>query len=147
MYSDADALNAIGDALPALSSANPREIKRYINLFRFYTFIVQHQELHGVTPPDSGSIAKLAALAIRWPHLISLLSQRPTEVTSPMDVLERGARAARDSNDEPWREALECAGLLTEMAEQSSQLPGWSRDLRDFLATGPEVGEAAARLL
>ena len=64
-----------------------------------------------------------------------------------MDVLERGARAARDSNDEPWREALECAGLLTEMAEQSSQLPGWSRDLRDFLATGPEVGEAAARLL
>ena len=149
LYSDADALNAIGDALPALSSANPREIKRYINLFRFYTFIVQHQQLRGVTAPDSGSIAKLAALVIRWPHLLSLLSQRPSEGTSPMNVLEQGARAARDSEDDPWRKALTGTGLLTETAtgEQPSQLPDWSRDLRDFLATGPEVGEAAARLL
>jgi hypothetical protein len=145
LYSDADAVNAIGDALPALSSANPREIKRYINLFRFYTFIVQHQQLHGVTAPDSGSIAKVAALAIRWPHLLSLLSQRPTEVTSPMNDLERGARAAGDSKDDLWQKALIDTGLLTEMA--TGEQPSWSRDLRNFLATGPEVGEAAARLL
>jgi hypothetical protein len=149
LYSDADALNAIGAALPALSSANPREIKRYINLFRFYTFIVQRQRLHGVVAPAGGSIAKLAALAIRWPHLLSLLTQQPVGATSPMNVLERGARAASNSEDDPWREALTRTGLYAEIGagDKPLPLPDWSRDLRDFLATGPEVGEAAARLL
>lgn len=110
---------------------------------------MQHQQVNGVTVPDSGSIAKLAALVIRWPHLLALLSQRPREGTPPMNVLEQGARAARDSEDDPWREALTRTGLLTETAagEPPFQLPDWSRDLRDSLATGPEVGEAAARLL
>ena len=149
LYSDADALNAIGAALPALSSANPREIKRYINLFRFYTFIVQQQRLHGVAAPAGGSIAKLAALAIRWPHLLSLLSQQPAGTTSPMNVLERGARAVGNSGEDPWREALTQTGLFTGTAadDKPLPLPDWSRDLRAFLATGPEVGEAAARLL
>lgn len=149
LYSDADALNAIGAALPALSSANPREIKRYINLFRFYTFIVQRQRLHGVAAPTAGSIAKLAALAIRWPHLLSLLSQPPTENKSPINMLEQGARAAGNGENDPWRKALTRIGLLTETAanEKPLPLPDWSQDLRGFLATGPEVGEAASRLL
>ena len=148
LYSDADALNAIGAALPALASANPREIKRYINLFRFYTFIVQRQRLHGVAAPASESIAKLAALAIRWPQLLSLLSQ-PIGSKSPMNVLEQGARMTRNGGGDPWREALTRTGLLTEVDadERPPPLPDWSQDLRNFLATGPEVSEAAARLL
>jgi hypothetical protein len=36
IYTDTTAFDAIGAALPALRSSNPREIKRYVNLFRFY---------------------------------------------------------------------------------------------------------------
>jgi hypothetical protein len=39
LYTDNSAFDAIGAALPALRSSNPREIKRYVNLVRFYSFI------------------------------------------------------------------------------------------------------------
>jgi peptidoglycan hydrolase-like protein with peptidoglycan-binding domain len=151
LYSDADAVSAIKAALPALASANPREIKRYINLFRFYTFIVQRQRLQGVPAPSGESIAKLAALAIRWPHLLSTLGQRRSNTERPMSALERSARAVgtgTGSDVDSWRAALELAGLLTQATDGGpALLPEWSVDLREFLANGPEVGEAASRLL
>ncbi len=66
----------IVEALPNLDSANPREIKRFINLFRFYTFVSQQDRLRGVPAPDGPEIAKLAVLAIRWPHLLNALGAR-----------------------------------------------------------------------
>jgi len=125
LYSDADALASIETALPALNSSNPREIKRYINLFRFYTFIVQRQRLDGLAAPPGDCIAKLAALAIRWPHLLTSLSQpssSPDRVPGALvTVLEQAARTSTDSVQDgtdspeppadPWCAALRATGL------------------------------------
>jgi hypothetical protein len=129
LYSDADAADAMEAALPALASANPREIKRYINLFRFYTFIVQRQRLQGVPAPSGDSIAKLAALAIRWPHLLPALSRDGSVICG----LERATRG-----DDTWEATVEAAGLLPEHG---------TNELRTFLHIGPEIGGVAARLL
>jgi KAP family P-loop domain len=163
LYRDADALTAINAALPALSSSNPREIKRYINLFRFYTFIVQRQRLDGLFAPPADCIAKVAALAIRWPQLLSTLGHAqpgdvlpgqgpPGQVASLVAVLEQAARSTSGA-DENWARALRQAGLTrpagtvgsTECAAET--LPEWSAQLRSFLAAGPEVGHFATRLL
>ncbi|MFL6071858.1 MAG: P-loop NTPase fold protein [Mycobacteriales bacterium] len=129
LYSDADAADAMEAALPALASANPREIKRYINLFRFYTFIVQRQRLQGIPAPSGDSIAKLAALAIRWPHLLPVLSRDGSVICG----LEEAAR-----DDDTWKAATNTAGLLPRHGTD---------ELRTFLSHRPEIGRIAARLL
>ncbi len=90
LYSDADAHEAITRGVAMLKTANPREIKRFINLFRFYTFIAHRQRLGGAGPVTGDQIAKLAALAIRWP---SLLSEFTTKVdgVSKLDLMHEDA--------------------------------------------------------
>jgi KAP family P-loop domain/NB-ARC domain len=140
-YSDADSRDAIVAALPALDSANPREIKRFINLFRFYTFIAQQDRLRNVPAPDGREIAKLAVLAIRWPHLLNALGARLATEDAPtaLALLERQARAESGG----WEQALTAVGL-----DGGGDLDHtWSGDLRDFLAADPPIATASARLL
>ncbi|MFC7643538.1 hypothetical protein ACFQX6_24160 [Streptosporangium lutulentum] len=73
LYSDENAYRAIEFVLPALTFFNPREIKRYVNVFRFYSFLTYRRTLAGAAPASDGEVAKLAALTIHWPHLLSLL--------------------------------------------------------------------------
>jgi Cdc6-like AAA superfamily ATPase len=166
LYSDADSRDAIVDALPKLDSANPREIKRFINLFRFYTFVAQQDRLRGVPAPDSPEIAKLAVLAIRWPHLLNALGARLAIDGAPSALahLERHAReganaAARatvaeaaGANGRPdlWEEALATAGLAD--GAITAGAPGvadhlWVDELRGFLASEPPIAKASERLL
>jgi hypothetical protein len=49
LYGDTAAYDAIAAALPVLKSSNPREIKRYLNLFRFYAFTAFRRKLGGAT--------------------------------------------------------------------------------------------------
>jgi hypothetical protein len=94
LYSDADARDAIIDVIPALNSSNPREIKRFINLFRFYTFIVQQYRLRGEAAPTGPEIAKLAVLAIRWPHLLNMLGEKTDDgLSTVLGYLEKQARS------------------------------------------------------
>jgi hypothetical protein len=41
IYRDEDAAEVLAAALPGLGETTPREIKGYLNLFRYYTFIVE----------------------------------------------------------------------------------------------------------
>ncbi|MFE6923361.1 P-loop NTPase fold protein [Nocardia sp. NPDC057663] len=141
LYRDADAADAIAAALPSLAATTPREIKRYINLFRFYTFVAQRQRLDGRMAPSAEQIAKLAALAIRWPHLVSLLGPSSNDVEHPLEVLEQASR----DDTRSWGQVLAVAGLIALPAE--TDLPMWCTDLRNFLAAGPRIGTLAARLL
>jgi hypothetical protein len=155
LYSDADAREAILAAVPALNSINPREIKRFINLFRFYTFITQQDRLRGVPAPTGPAIAKLAVLAIRWPHLLNLLGGRlsgDTAVTV-LSHLEQCADRHTDGRTAPgttsyerWRQALFEVGLV-DSHDLSSSDPSWAEDLRQFLAAGPSIATAANHLL
>ncbi|MFC7614027.1 hypothetical protein ACFQV2_11150 [Actinokineospora soli] len=116
-YTDDQALTAIGAALPALGTPNPREIKRYVNLFRFYSFIVaaRRSEITAV------QIAKIAGLAIRWPDLLTTLARDDT-----LTRLER-------EDDDAWD------GLRAAQPRLDA--------LRAFLRQGPRISEAARLLL
>ena len=145
LYSDADALAAIQAAWPALS-ANPREIKRYVNLFRFYTFVLERQRLEGFPVPRGDSIARLAALAIRWPYLLTAFADVNGD-DSATSLVGRLEAAARAESDEAWHAAMAEAGLMAKDKDGKPLLPEWSSPLRRFLEQDPKVGDLAARLL
>ncbi|WP_248965256.1 P-loop NTPase fold protein [Sphaerisporangium perillae] len=75
LYSDESAFTAIARVLPALTLSNPRELKRYVNVFRFYSFVTYRHALAGAPKATDEEVAKLAVLTIRWPHLLSLLAR------------------------------------------------------------------------
>jgi len=64
-------LRTLIDELPP----NPREIKRFINVYRFYAFIQYEREAAGLPAPTLEGVAKLALLAVRYPHLLSALGE------------------------------------------------------------------------
>ncbi|MEU4833961.1 P-loop NTPase fold protein [Streptosporangium sp. NPDC023615] len=105
LYSDENAYRAIEFVLPALTFFNPREIKRYVNVFRFYSFLTYRRALAGAAPASDGEVAKLAALAVQWPHLLTLLVKE-YEGVSVLRLLEGAAGDA-----ESWRRALRETGL------------------------------------
>jgi len=146
LYSDAASRDAILATVPMLDSSSPREIKRFINLFRFYTFIAQQYRLRNEPAPDGPEIAKLAVLAIRWPHLLNALGTRLTGKGAPtvlahLETHARGGEGQRDA----WNGALAAAGL--DGAEPDSPEHAWGVELRRFLASGPAIAAASERLL
>lgn len=128
LYSDVAAWTAISSTLPQFGSSNPRDLKRYLNLYRFYAFITQRRRLEGIAPPSGNQIAKATALAIRWPHLLTLLEAEHDGIRN-ITRLETASRKA-----DAWQKELEAAGLPQ----------GDHDDLRAFLASGEPIGGAAA---
>ncbi|TYK46711.1 P-loop NTPase fold protein [Actinomadura decatromicini] len=154
LYSDLDAHAVLARSLPVLGSRNPREIKRFVNLFRFYSFVAERQRLLGAPAPDQEQIAKLAAFAIRWPHVISMLGASTATAASehPLDRLER---TAREGDPSGW--TTELRTIFPVFDVQSDQQPdpaaspalppGWGDDLRTFLREGPEIAPIAPRFI
>ncbi|MFF5204723.1 P-loop NTPase fold protein [Streptosporangium sp. NPDC000396] len=105
LYSDENAYRAIEFVLPALAFFNPREIKRYVNVFRFYSFLTYRRALAGAAPASDGEVAKLAALTSYWPHLLSPLV-REIEGTTVLQRLEETA-----GDDSAWEQAVRETGL------------------------------------
>ncbi|WP_066936037.1 KAP family P-loop NTPase fold protein [Microtetraspora fusca] len=103
LYTDENAYRAIEAALPVLSSANPRQLKRYVNVFRFYSFVTYRQSLAGAERADDAAVAKVAALAVRWPHLLSALAKECGSGETVLEVLEK---AASTGSVDAWAEAL-----------------------------------------
>lgn len=130
LYSDADAHEAIAAGISLLGPVNPREVKRFINLFRFYTFIAYRQRLNGGESVTSRHVTKLAALAIRWPSLLGLFAHRFDSKQTGLEVLQK---AAQDESE--WISATEALGIESEP------------QLRTFLAAQPNIASLAARLL
>jgi hypothetical protein len=140
IYRDEDAADALAAALPGLGGTTPRAIKRYLNLFRFYTFIVELQRLDGAASPSKEQVAKLAALAIRWPQLVATIGGAGTDDEHPLEGLEEASRTGAG-----WTEAL--ARYCGVAPAVGGAAPAWYTDVRTFLADGPRVGALAARLL
>jgi hypothetical protein len=146
LYSDADSRDAILATIPMLDSSSPREVKRFINLFRFYSFIAQQYRLRNEPAPDGPEIAKLAVLAIRWPQLLNALGTRLAGEGTPTALaqLEAQARAGAAQPD-GWQGALAAAGL--DGADPGSAEHVSTAELHRFLASGPPIAAASERLL
>jgi KAP family P-loop domain len=153
LYSDAEAYDTLRDALPLLPSRNPREIKRFVNLFRFYSFIAQRSHLIGGLGASREQIAKVAAFAIRWPSVVSMLAAVPDTNGYILQALENAARA-----DDPalWDKAVRenLPRLIPPYAQAAPHVdpptptdpPGaQNRELRQFMREGVDIGTIAVQ--
>jgi phospholipase C len=148
LYSDQQAFEAIESALPELGSTNPREIKRYINLFRFYKFIAYRKHLDGAPDTPDEEIARLATLVIRWPDLVSVLMMPGEDGQTNLTALTRVAVETASATGgsvkiEAWVHLLVHIGLQTGDAYQAGR---WD-DLRCFLAAAQGIAEVAERFI
>ncbi len=139
LYSDENAYRAIEFVLPALTFFNPRQIKRYVNVFRFYSFLTYRRALAGAAPASEAEVAKLAALTIHWPHLLSLLVME-VEGTTVLQILERAAGAG---DDRAWEQAVHEAGLAGHGAWDGVHLD----TLRTLLSCPHPIADLARHLL
>ena len=123
----------------ALPGRNPREIKRFVNLFRFYAVISAERAFGGRTSPQLDQVAKLAVLAIRWPQLINLLL-KPCPGGTWLESLEAAARQSPPDAAEPaWDNLVSASGLSGQLAVSPD---GEAQDLRTFLANSIAIGNA-----
>jgi hypothetical protein len=130
---------------------NPREIKRFVNVFRFYAFIRQERVSDGLSAPDTlAEVAKLAVLAVRWPHLRAALGRQigATERETVLALLE--APIAELAEDASWVDRRASLAKVLDEAQLPQQLRDAllaSEELCRLLATGPPIGTAAAGFL
>ena len=76
---------------------NPREIKRFANLFRFFAMIyVERQIAQLPTPGSPRELAKLAVLGILWPGLLSALAVPIDGERTVYQLLEEPGEDATD---------------------------------------------------
>jgi hypothetical protein len=129
-------LRVLIDELPP----NPREIKRFINVYRFYAFIQYEREAAGLPAPTLEGVAKLALLAVRYPHLLSALGE---------DVDQEG----EEGTDRCLLSVLETAENEADWAEKAQLAPAHVRPeveaaaLRELVLRQPVVGTVASGFL
>ncbi|HEY7073105.1 MAG TPA: peptidoglycan-binding protein [Acidimicrobiales bacterium] len=149
-YSDEDdnVRKAIVTEALALPHRNPREMKRLVNLFRFYALIVNERRVLVDAESQTevfAQVARLAALTNRWPHLLNALGA-PGSPTGEEDggrrVVFEDLEDAADGPEETWSELLTAHGLAGGEGRR-----GEPEGLRDFLKGGPRVGSLARELL
>jgi hypothetical protein len=148
---DPEVREAIKEGARHLGDFNPRQIKRFINLFRFYTFIEAQRVLQDGTEqelvPTRKQIVKLAVLVIRWPHLLNAFTNpAPNGNTdSVLGLLEKSAYEAQSEHADRvvWNDALKQAGLLK---DGSDSKPNFLK-LQKFLASDPKIATVAARFI
>jgi tetratricopeptide (TPR) repeat protein len=84
-----------------LLQGNPRDVKRFLNLFRMFSSLAVRRDLRGLRVDDGGGpsdlanelecLAKLSVLCVRWPHLVDLLCrevQWREDLRSILSILE-----------------------------------------------------------
>jgi hypothetical protein len=120
-------------------SGNPREIKRFVNLFRFYAYIDFWRKTQGLDTPGPDGAGKLARIAISWPHLLTALGHSVSRNGKDEALLVWLEEAASD--DDEWAKAVAAAPKRVQ-----PQL-GESRELRDVMARAPFVGASGVNFI
>jgi len=148
-FSDRDpAVREFVHSVAALIGNNPRQIKRYINVFRFYSALRYNlltQSMASGSPaklPSDKELAKFIALTIQWPQALDCFrimrdsSEGPGgKSKSLLGVLEDKSRSFAGGHatvDSEWSDFLKTQGLPSD---------GWiaSCEFRKFLAEDPSL--------
>ena len=134
----------IAQATPWLA-ANPREIKRFVNVFRFLVMIDSERAFQQLpSTGDLNAIAKVAVLHIRWPELVAVLAKPclAADERSVYELLEE-SDPTRDQEAvlKELTQSLEDSGL----ASQAKRIA--APDLRRFIASDPKIGRVARNYL
>jgi KAP family P-loop domain/Putative peptidoglycan binding domain len=145
---DDEVRQAIVTEALALPHRNPREMKRLVNLFRFYALIVNERRVLVDAESQTevfAQVARLAAVTNRWPHLLNALGAPGSPTQGPggeRRVAFEDLESAAGGPDDQWYEVLAEYGLAG-----GADRKGEPEGLRDFLKVGPRVGAIARELL
>ena len=129
----------------SLFRANPRQIKRYINLFRFYATLRYSYKLDGVyhdtkvLMPSDSALAKFVALSINWPQAIGWLWVPSGNSQPSLARLEEKAKQLAENKTEDVSTEKAWADYLGEMGLQQEWV--LEREFREFLATGEALSK------
>lgn len=110
---------------------NPREIKRFLNVFRFYAYVAFWRRTAGIEAPDLEGAAKLATLAVRCPHLLSSLGAD--------GLLARLEKAETDN--------VQWARAVADAPEKVRNELERTETLRTIIGRRPQLGEHAIGFL
>ena len=136
---DNDEVKGIIDQVSPWLAANPREMKRFVNVFRFLVMIDSERGFRGMpNAGDLNAIAKLAVLHIRWPDLVAVLGPvRPTlNKRTIYELLEDQNPAWADEGPatmEDLTKTLQRCGLTRKVADRIATI-----DLRMFVSSDPK---------
>ncbi len=135
-----------------LDPPNPREIKRFVNVFRFLVMIHTERTIAGqATAASLDQVAKLALVSTRWPSLIAALAGEtaPGSGEIVFELLEQPPTTARkrgETVDQALRRGLEerlgSCGLSAGDVERLL-----SEEVRALMASEPVVGSGARAYL
>jgi hypothetical protein len=117
---------------------NPREIKRFINVFRFYAYIQHWREDAGMQTPSLDGVAKLALIAVRYPHMLSAFGQDVTHAGDDRSLLSWLESA---TNKAQWTRRAQLAPERLRPEVQRTAA------LRELLTREPFVGSVASGFL
>jgi KAP family P-loop domain/PspA-Associated protein len=142
-FSDGDPkVQALLDRHVQQLSRNPREIKRFINVFRFYAFVQNRREVRRLPAPDYEQVAKIAVLAVRWPHLVGVLGEQ-IDGRTVLEALEKAAGAdIQHREDRQYSQVVATLRTSDALVDQMR-----SHDFRALLASAPSIGPAASGFL
>lgn len=111
-------------------STNPRDIKRFVNVFRFYYFLRAAREAREEPVPSLSQMGRWILLSLKWPEAVRYFgrAQVPTYATPQreLDALERLARNC--SSVDEWRRGA--ATILGTDATDKSWF--WSSEIMRF---------------
>jgi KAP family P-loop domain len=120
-------------------SGNPREIKRFVNVFRFYAYVDFWRRTQGFDTPGLEGAAKLARIAIGWPNMLNALAHQVTRDGMTLPLIAHLEQA--DGDDAVW---IECVALAPERVRaRLAALP----ELRAAIGKDPKVGACVAGFL
>jgi hypothetical protein len=123
------------DDVAQLVDGNPRQIKRYVNVFRFYCTLRHSLRLEGVILgsdlPSDKVLAKFVALSIQWPHAVDCLRVKK-------DLKANGRKVS-------LLELLETESKKV-VEDDAAADAGWEKFVgKDGLGMGPWAGKRAFR--
>jgi hypothetical protein len=137
VFSDAHAVEMVKRYAAELSG-NPREIKRFVNVFRFYAYVDFWRSFRGLETPGLEGAAKLARLAIGWPSLLNVLARDVTHDGESLPLLAHLERVNGD--DRGWQACIA-------LAPERNRLLLGRGELRRVIAQEPHVGTRALGFL
>lgn len=98
-------------------STNPRDIKRFVNVFRFYYFLRAAREARSDPVPSLKQLSRWILFSLKWPEAVRYLSRSQLSaaaVSHPQfEALENSAKNC-ESQDEWLERAAEALGMKAE---------------------------------
>jgi len=121
-------------------SRNPRDVKRFINSFRFYYFLRSAREARSQAVPSLDQLSRWIVLSLRWPGIIRWLRGRGlvSDESAVRDLALLETAAQKSTALSAWVDAASEAMRLTD--KEKTWLS--DEDMQSFFATEAKLSDA-----